>query len=128
MTVLYLDASALVKLAIAEPGADGLTALVNEASEIVTSAVALVALGRALARSAPEFDPDIIIGRCTVINLDPTIIRQAGILPPPTLRSLDAIHVASALAVASDLDAFVTFDERQAAAAAAAGLPVEIFA
>ena len=128
MTVLYLDASALVKLAIAEPGADGLTALVNEASEIVTSAVALVALLRALARSAPELDPDIIIGRCTVIDIDTTIIRQAGILPPPTLRSLDAIHVASALAVASDLDAFVTFDERQAAAAAAAGLPVEIFA
>lgn len=128
MTVLYLDASALVKLAIAEPGADELTALVNEASEIVTSAVALVELRRALARSAPEFDPDIIIERCTVIDLDPTIIRQAGILPPPTLRSLDAIHVASALAVASDLDAFVTFDERQAAAAAAAGLPVEIFA
>ena len=127
MTVLYLDASALVKLAIAEPGADELTALVNEASEIVTSAVALVELRRALARSAPEFDPDIIIERCTVIDLDPTIIRQAGILPP-TLRSLDAIHVASALAVASDLDAFVTFDERQAAAAAAAGLPVEIFA
>ena len=126
MSVMYLDASALVRLAIAEPGADEVAALVNAASEIVTSAVALVEVRRALARSAPGYDPDIITGRCTVIDLDPGIIRQAGLLAPATLRSLDAIHVASALTVAADLDAFVTCDKRQASAAVAAGLPVQV--
>ncbi|MCJ7709269.1 MAG: type II toxin-antitoxin system VapC family toxin [Chloroflexi bacterium] len=121
---MYLDASALVRLAILEPGADELAALVNTASEIVTSSVALVEVRRALARSEPDYDPEIITGRCTVIDLDPGIIRQAGLLAPPTLRSLDAIHVASALAIAKDLDAFVTCDQRQASAAVAAGLPV----
>jgi predicted nucleic acid-binding protein len=125
VSVLYLDASALVKLAVAEPGTDGLTGLVNAATEIVTCSVAIVEVRRALARCAPDYDAADIFERCTVIDLDSGIIAQAGILPPPTLRSLDAIHVASALAIAADLDAFVTFDARQAIAATAAGLPVE---
>ena len=126
MSILYLDASALVRLAVDEPGADDLARLLEAATEIITSAAALVEVRRALARSLPDYDPDDILDRCTVIGLDSTVIACAGVLQPDTLRFLDAIHVASALMIAEDLDAFVTCDERQASAAVAAGLPVQV--
>ena len=124
MSVLYLDSSALVRLAVDEPGAAAVSALVGDTVEVVTSAVALVEVRRALARVAPTYDPDDILDRCLVIELSPDVIARAGALGPASLRSLDAIHVASALSIAADLDAFVTCDQRQGVAAAAAGLTV----
>lgn len=126
MRVLYVDSSALVRLAVDEAGADAVGAVVTGDAELVTSAVALVEVRRALVRVAPGFDPDDILDRCIVIGLDPDVIARAGALEPASLRSLDAIHVASALSIAADLDAFVTCDQRQASAAMAAGLPVQV--
>jgi predicted nucleic acid-binding protein len=126
VSILYVDASALVRLAVDEPGADDLARLLQAATEIITSAVALVEVRRALARRLPDYDPDDILDRCTVIALDASVIARAGLLAPASLRSLDAIHVASALTIAEDLDAFVTCDQRQASAAVAAGLPVQV--
>lgn len=126
MSVVYLDSSALVRLAVDEPGADAVDALVAGEAELVTSAVALVEVRRALARVAPGFDPDDVLDQCIVIALDQDVITRAGVLEPASLRSLDAIHVASALSIAGDLDTFVTCDERQASAAMAAGLPVQV--
>ena len=62
----------------------------------------------------------------SIIAVDAPIARRAASLAPPTLRALDAIHVATALEFAPDIDAFVTYDKNsQAAAAVAAGLTVE---
>jgi predicted nucleic acid-binding protein len=126
MSIVYVDSSALVRLATDEPGAEAVAALISEDSEIVTSAVSLVEVRRALARVAPGYDPDDILDQCIVIALDASVIARAGLLAPASLRSLDAIHVASALMIADDLDAFVTCDQRQASAAVAAGLPVSV--
>ena len=59
-----------------------------------------------------------------MIELSPAISIVAASLQPVVLRTLDAIHVASALALGSELDAFVTYDDRMAEAARAIGLPV----
>lgn len=58
------------------------------------------------------------------MELDAAIAARAGAIKPQGLRSLDAIHLASALSLGSDLDAFVTYDARQADAARAAGQEV----
>lgn len=55
---------------------------------------------------------------------DPAIARAAGDLAPFSLRTLDAIHLASALARGPELDAFLTYDDRLAEAARSLGLPV----
>ena len=115
-----------MRLATDEPGAEAVSALIGHDNEILTSSVALVEVRRALGRIAPGYDPDDVLDQCIVIALDAGVIARAGVLAPATLRSLDAIHVASALTVAEDLDAFVTCDQRQASAAAAAGLPVQV--
>ncbi|MEA2549919.1 MAG: uncharacterized protein QOE42_2517, partial [Chloroflexota bacterium] len=59
-----------------------------------------------------------------VIEIGPSIADPAGIVGPPTLRTLDAIHLATALALQPDLDGFATYDDRLAAAARGLGLPV----
>jgi hypothetical protein len=60
----------------------------------------------------------------TLVRLDESIQRLAGTIGPPGLRSLDAIHLATALSIGDYPEAFVTYDERLAAAARAAGLNV----
>ena len=124
--LLYLDASALVKLVLAEHGSDDVLRRVDAASEIATSAVALVEIRRALRRVDPGRDPAEVTDRCITVNLDQAIIDAAGDLAPASLRALDAIHVATAMAIGPELDAFVTFDRRQAAAAAAVERAVDL--
>lgn len=60
----------------------------------------------------------------TILEIDDTVSNAASTIGPRTLRTLDAIHLATALALGSELDAFVTYDDRLAAAASAVGLPV----
>lgn len=60
-----------------------------------------------------------------LLAVDAPVLEAAAGLGPAELRTLDAIHVASALSLGGDLRAFVTYDERQASAARKAGLPVE---
>ena len=67
---------------------------------------------------------DVLAG-IRLVGLGQRILRTAGMLEPMSLRSLDAIHVASALSLGDALDVFVTYDARQADAARAAGLSVE---
>jgi predicted nucleic acid-binding protein len=90
----------------------------------VSSRVAVVEVSKAVARMDPAADPAAILGQLTLIDLDPELARSAAATGGPGLRALDAIHVASALRVATDIEAFVTYDARQAAAAHAVGLRV----
>lgn len=97
-------------------------------SRIVTSLVGSIELRRALLRQPAESAAidrwGALARRLRVINVSPAAGEQAGTVPPPLLRTLDAIHLATALVLKPELDAFVVYDRRLAAAAAALGLPV----
>lgn len=59
-----------------------------------------------------------------LIGMDRALLERAGTLGPPRMRSLDAIHVAAALSLGSDLRELITYDSRMAEAASAQGLSV----
>lgn len=65
-----------------------------------------------------------MLARVDLLRVNDRVLDAAGLLEPAELRSLDAIHLASAGQLGSDLQAFVTYDERLAAAAAGRGLRV----
>ena len=124
MTV-YLDASALVKLVVPEEETDALAAFLAQRPSQATSVIALVEVRRAAARRpgvAAERVEDVL-GRISAIGLDRTTVSAAGAIGPPALRTLDAIHLASAAALGDDLEAFVTYDRRLADAARVLGIP-----
>lgn len=130
MSACYLDASALVKLATREVETDALRDHLPRYSSRATSRLTAVEVPRALARRGPESvavggDPvaETLEG-VMVVELDDAIASAAAALGPPSLRSLDAIHLASALSIGDELEAFITYDRRQADAAQAAGLSV----
>jgi predicted nucleic acid-binding protein len=127
VSVWYLDASALVKLIVAEPESGALRRYLGERPRIISSRIAEVELRRAVARQ-DEIDAgdrvSSLIATVELLELNAEVARRAGELNPATLRSLDAIHLASALVVAPELDAVVAYDTRLAAAARAAGLAV----
>lgn len=67
---------------------------------------------------------DLLLDRVEVIGIDDVVVESAGRLADPLLRSLDAIHLATALLIREDVDALLTYDERLAEAARAHGLAV----
>lgn len=123
--VAYADASALLKLVVADAESLALHRWYVEAERVVTSRIGIVETYRASSRHLHDSDHrDHLIGELDVIELDSSIAREAGRIEPPGIRTLDAIHLASALRLLPDLDAFVTYDDRLADAARALGLPV----
>lgn len=126
MTVLaYADASALVKLVVEEPESRALLRWYVEAERVVTSRIGIIETYRASARR--PHDPehrDHVVEDLEVIEIDASIGRAAGAITPTGMRTLDAIHLATALQLLPDIDAFVTYDDRLADAARALGLPV----
>ena len=130
MGLFYLDASALVKLVLDEPESDALRAFLEGAGatscELVLAEVPR-AVHRAVARQ-PGLDLEVLLGRAGevleaigLLPLDRGLLLAAGALAEPSLRALDAIHVAAAVDL-GPLAAFVSYDQRQAAAARLAGL------
>jgi len=129
--VIYLDTAALVKLIRVEPESAALVEWLNHRREhpLVASALVEVELPRALRRSQPGALGAVAeaLSRLYRIEINAAVRATAGAYAEPELRSLDAIHLATAeLLVASGqpLQAFVTYDKRLAAAAGTAGLPV----
>ncbi len=130
MALFYADASALVKLVREEPESDALRVFLADV-DIVSSELVLTEVPRAIRRAAardPRLTLDVLIARAgetldeiALMPLDRALLLAAGALAEPALRALDAIHVAAAIGL-SPLDAFVSYDERQAAAARLAGL------
>jgi predicted nucleic acid-binding protein len=130
VALFYLDASALVKLVREEPESTGLRAYLDEA-DLVSSELVLAEVPRAVRRAAahdPELPAELLIERTAelleavaLLPLDRPLLAAAGALAEPALRTLDAIHVAAAIDLAP-IDAFVSYDERQSAAARLAGL------
>lgn len=125
MNLAYVDASALAKLILDEPGSAAMRRWYVEAERVACSVVGLIETRRAVARrDGDRRNLDLVLRSVVGLALDAIVIQAAAALRPASLRTLDAIHVASALTVAAELDAFVTYDERLADAARAAGLSV----
>jgi len=124
VTTAYADASAIVKLLVEEADSAALAHFIGEFDEVVTSGVGLIETRRAAARHGGADEMLAAVAEALgVIELDEPIATTAAQLQPPALRTLDSIHIASALAL-YHVDAFVTYDDRLAASAQAAGLPV----
>jgi len=128
--VIYLDSAAVVKLAHAEPESQALRDWLDQHAEIgwVSSALVEVESFRALARHAPEAVARLhpVLDIIDLVDLDPGIRILAQAISPATVRSLDAIHLATALHIRAQLTAFVTYDKRLADAATFAGLTVDM--
>lgn len=123
----YLDTSALVKLVVAEAETDALLAwLLGADRRPVACDLVRTELLRAVRRTAPDraVQARAVLDRLTLLTVTAATFEAAGRLDPPALRSLDAVHLASALAIGDELDAVVTYDDRLADAAHAHGLPV----
>ncbi|GAB2923079.1 type II toxin-antitoxin system VapC family toxin [Streptomyces mayteni] len=128
--MIYLDSCALLKLVLPEAETPELRAFLSaHALEgQATSALAQTEIARALVRARAE--PEVadaaedMLDRLLRVRVTDPILRTAGMFPMPHLRSLDAIHLASAEHLEDALTAFVTYDKRLAAAAGERGLPV----
>ena len=123
MSVLYLDASAITKLLIAEPESEALLSAVR-GNTLISSRVVVVEVGKAVGRVDPSVDPQPVLARLAFVEMDADLALIAAGTGSAALRALDAIHVASALRVGGEIAGFVTYDDRQAAAARSAGLTV----
>lgn len=123
--MLYLDTSATARLLIEEPESKALGDFLRSArTQLVTSRVGVVELRRIGRRIDAGADrADALAASLVVVELNEMIERQA-ITIDPGLRSLDAIHLATALVAADSIDGFVCYDVRLAAAATALGLAV----
>jgi predicted nucleic acid-binding protein len=126
--LLYLDSSALVKLVIREEETPALQHLLRESGAVVSSALAEVEVRRAVRRVTSEETTlglaSQVMAGVHLLRLDEPVLSAAAGLPPDKLRTLDALHLASALSLGSDLSAMVVYDERLAEAAREAGLTV----
>ena len=117
---LYLDSSAFIKIAVEEAESTALRAfLASTPAQHVSSALLRAEALRAVRQLGPEVLSVVRDGlrRIDLIGIDDRILESAGMLEPRVLRTLDAIHLATALAIGDDLDAIVTYDDRMIAAA-----------
>ncbi|MGH3752623.1 MAG: type II toxin-antitoxin system VapC family toxin [Pseudonocardiaceae bacterium] len=127
--MIYLDTAALVKLIRREPESDALADWLDARAPttLVTSALAEVELPRALRRTEPELvaAAPAVLERTARYEIDELVRMTAAGYASPDLRSLDAIHLATAHAVfGGQLTSFVSYDKRLLGAAEALGLPV----
>ena len=124
--VTYLDSSAIVKLAVEEPESAALRRYLRRRRPFVTSALARTEVARALlplGQAAVRRGQDVL-SRVDLVRVNERVLSTAGALLPVELRSLDAIHLATAQQLGTDLARVVTYDERMAAAAEALGWSV----
>ena len=123
--ISYVDASALAKLVVHEPGSDDMLRWLVESERVASNRIGIVETFRAAQRRVHDRGHlDAVLASIEIIEFDAAIATRAAAIGPPSLRTLDAIHLASALALAVDLVAFVTYDQRLADAARSIGLPV----
>ncbi len=123
--ILYLDSSALVKLVQREPQTEALAIEVARWPAHVTSVIGAVEVRRAARRAgAPEARVDEVLASIALLELDAGVRELASRLEPPELRTLDALHLASAISVEDDVGAIACDDDRLAGAATREGITV----
>lgn len=139
--MIYLDSSAIVKLVRAEDSSEALQSWIDQRADtlLVTSALARAEVLRAVRRnnhtdSGALIDPvtfeaelaqaAAVLDAIGQIAIDDTILHRAGVFPAPMIRTLDAIHLASAAEFAPSTLTFVTYDHRLAIEAQGVGIAV----
>ena len=126
--LLYAEASALVKLVVEEPESAAFAQMVDERPRVISSIVTAVELPRAARRATDTLlaaeRADAIVRELDLLELDIEVVRVAATLAPPALRSLDAIHLATALSLGVALAGIATYDTRLTEAAGLAGVAV----
>jgi predicted nucleic acid-binding protein len=122
----YLDSSAIVKLAVAEPESRALRRYLSRRTGLVSSALARTEVARALMPAGPEAVTrgEEVLRRLQLLRVNDRVLREAGRMQPTELRSLDAIHLASARQLGPTVQQIVTYDERMADIAQVSGWSV----
>jgi uncharacterized protein len=123
----YFDTSALVKLAVHEKETTALEQAALGRDALFSSAVSVTELTRVIRRTGHRKllqQIEQVLEVVFLVEVTRAICQHAGRLEPPELRTLGAIHVATALSLATPDLAFITYDDRQAAAARTCGLEV----
>lgn len=123
--MIYLDTSAVLKLIKAEAESVALGAHLRDRTDLVSSTLLIVEARRGTLRSAPQRMPrlDLFLTRVGTVDISDPVIESASRIHDPMLRSLDAIHLATALLIRDDLDELITYDTRLREAAEAHGIP-----
>ena len=122
---VYLDSSAAIKLVVDESESADLSAFIDRNSLRLIGSLLLVTELRRATYRIPELTQDAVsemLSGFEIYNIPPAAFYQAGWFEQPNLRSLDAIHVASAMALKADL--LITYDKRMLLAAQDAHLNV----
>ncbi len=124
MAATYLDSSALVKLVVEEPESTALRRHLRRRRPLVSSALARTEVLRALLL---EGEGGItrgraVLGRVDLVRINDRVLNAAGVLLPPELRSLDAIHLVTAQQLGADLSQIVSYDDKMVQAAKLLGL------
>jgi len=119
MPAAYLDSSAIVKLVVEEPESAALRRYLRRRRPLMSSSLARTEVMRAV---LPAGDKALtrarqVLARVDLIRINDRVLDAAGGLRPLDLRSLDAIHLATAELLGTDLGPVVTYDTRQAEAA-----------
>ena len=123
---IYIDSSAIVKLAIAESESASLRRYLRRRGPLVVSALARTEVDRALMPLGPAavrrgID---VLGRLNLVRVSDRILADAATNKPAELRSLDAIHLATMRQLGASLSRVLIYDERLSSAASAIGLTV----
>jgi predicted nucleic acid-binding protein len=127
---IYLDTSAVAKLFVAEKETPDLRQWLANRSEaplLVSSALLGVELVRLLGLVNPAMigaAESFLAADIDIVEITPPVLGDATRVPPPQLRTLDAIHLATALDLGDSLDVMLTYDKLLGDAARAAGLAV----
>ena len=124
--VWYLDSSAIVKLVAREPESASLRRFLRRRGAVVSSALARTEVTRAVLELPDPFlrRANDVLARIDLVRINNRVLMDAGLLQPPSLRSLDAIHIATAALFANTLSGFITYDTRMSRAASSYGWTV----
>jgi predicted nucleic acid-binding protein len=118
--VFYLDASAAAKLVLAEDDSDAMKEWIETTDAVIVSSDLLrTELLRTIRRHAPAqlSQGRAVLESITLVALSRNVYESAAMLGPPVLRSLDALHLASAIEFGDELEGIITYDMRMTEAA-----------
>lgn len=125
--VTYLDSSAIVKLVLREEATEALRRRLRRRRLLASSALARTEVMRAVmpfGATATARAQEVLRG-FDLLRLHDRLLDDAGSVAPATVRSLDAIHVATAHQLGAQLRVLITYDTRMADAARELGMVVE---
>jgi predicted nucleic acid-binding protein len=126
--LIYLDTSAFLKTVRAEPQSAAPRSYLEtlEAPQFISSALLSVEARRSVLRNDPTRLPrtDLALFDVEQVEISDIVLETASRMPDPLLRTLDAIHVATAVLIRENVDVLVSYDKRMLTAAAAQGLPI----